>query len=181
MLDESIGYYALLRTKDGKGYIGSLLVVDRKGKPLEFRVTYPVKPTKLQIQLYGESLLPHIGLELCGGPLYKALEDKPGLLLVNDPRFLDLAGDLATLVVHAQPDTTGAHLVEDGAATSVLRSPTGVYDPIAVRYPASYDAAQKARIEQMLERAFLSLNPVEPFQRITAALNALQANDDRFS
>jgi len=74
-MTDTIGFYALLSTTDNKGFVGALLITDDLGKPEEFRVTYPVKPTTLQRQLYGDSLIPHIGIELCGKPLYQALRN----------------------------------------------------------------------------------------------------------
>ena len=180
MRDETLGYYALTKTKDRKGYIGSLLVVDAKGKPEEFRVTYPVKPTVLQSQLYGESMLPHIGIELCGKPLFGALTEKPAVLFVNEPQFLSLGNEIACHVVCAQSGTPGAHLVGEEEQTSTLRCATGVHEPITVRYPRGYDEARRHQVEKLLDRFFLYLNLVEPFQRIEAALKALQANDERF-
>ena len=79
---DMIGFYSLVATSDEKGYLGALLVTDDIGKPEEFRVTHPVKPTLLQRQIYGETLIPHIGVSLCGVPLYEALKNKPSLLLV---------------------------------------------------------------------------------------------------
>ncbi len=101
-MTNTIGFYALLQTQDGKGYSGALLVTDDLGKPTEFRVTYPVKPTALQKQLYGDSLIPHIGIELCGKPLYQALKNKPLLLMVNDVRFLPISASVASLVAHVE-------------------------------------------------------------------------------
>jgi len=180
MHDEKLGYYALTETPNSKGYIGSLLVVDKKGKPEEFRVTYPVRPTMIQRQLYGDSLLPHIGIELCGYPLFRALDNKPDILFVDDPAFLNLESDISASVIYAVPENTSAHLVDEGDTTAIVRSPTGLYDPIAIRYPNTYTQPQHEQIERVLERLFLGLNLIEPFQRIDAALAALQANNEKF-
>ena len=48
-MDEYIAFYSLEVTKDKKGVIGAILVTDDLGMPQEFRVTFPVKPTNLQI------------------------------------------------------------------------------------------------------------------------------------
>ena len=54
-----------------KGYRGGILVTDEWGKPLEFRCTSPVHPNPVQRTLYGQTLLPHIAVELIGAPLLR--------------------------------------------------------------------------------------------------------------
>lgn len=67
-----IGFLSLIETEAKDGYLGALLVTDARGIPQEFRCTHPVKPTTVQKSLYGDTLLPHIGINLCGIPLIKA-------------------------------------------------------------------------------------------------------------
>ncbi|MEZ4619252.1 MAG: hypothetical protein R2867_27585 [Caldilineaceae bacterium] len=66
--EKHIAFYKLIYDSEAKNLLGAILVLDELGKPQEFRVTYPVKPTMIQRQLYGDALVPHVGIELCGKP-----------------------------------------------------------------------------------------------------------------
>jgi hypothetical protein len=183
-MNDTIGFYALLQSQDGKGYLGALLVTDDLGKPAEFRVTYPVKPTSLQRQLYGDSMVPHIGVELCGKPLYQALKNKPLLLLVSDIRFLQLSASVTSLVV--QVEGMGETLKVAGSSDAIqqahakLLSTSGRFQPLAVTCPKDYDDQRQAEALSQLNRFFAGIDLLEPFARIDAAAKALSAQDEKF-
>ncbi|MCK7537635.1 MAG: hypothetical protein MZV63_45115 [Marinilabiliales bacterium] len=59
-----------------------------KTKPLEFRVTAPIKTTNFQKTLYGDVLLEHVLVELISLPLITVLNEELDLILVKDPLFL---------------------------------------------------------------------------------------------
>ncbi|MEQ8839035.1 MAG: hypothetical protein RID07_19675, partial [Lacipirellulaceae bacterium] len=46
------------------GLFGGYLVLSLQGRPLEFRCTTPVKPTRAQEILYGKTLRPYLLCEL---------------------------------------------------------------------------------------------------------------------
>jgi hypothetical protein len=94
--DGLIGFFGVYPTPDKQGYLGALLVLDRFGTPEEFRVTYPIKPDKLQRLIHGASLERHIGVELCGRPLLAVLKCRPCLraLVVADANLADLGDGL---------------------------------------------------------------------------------------
>ena len=183
-MNDTIGFYALLQTQEGKGYLGALLVTDDLGKPTEFRVTYPVKPTTLQKQLYGDSMIPHIGVELCGQPLYQMLKIKPLLLLVSDTRFLPLSASITSLV--AQVERLGEVLKVASSsdanpqAPAKLQSTSGRFQPLAVACPMDYNDQRQAEVLAQLNRFFASIDLLEPFTRIDAAAKALAAQDEKF-
>jgi hypothetical protein len=183
-MSDTIGFYALLQTQDGKGHLGALLVTDDLGKPTEFRVTYPVKPTLLQKQLYGDSMVPHIGIELCGKPLYQALKVKPLLLLISDTRFLPLSASVTSLVVHVE--RLGETLKVAGSSdvksqpSAKLQSSSGRFQPLAATYQVGYDDQRQAEVIALLNRFFTGVDLLEPFTRIDAAAKALAAQDEKF-
>jgi hypothetical protein len=183
-MTNTIGFFTMRPTADEKGLLGALLVTDELGKPEEFRVTYPIKPTPLQRQLYGESLVPHMGVELCGKPLLQALRNKLELLVVNDVRFLGLAKDAACPVV--QVERLGEKLVVGGDSVDSeqrrgkMLSPTGRFSALAVNYPAECAEAQKAHADSVLQRFFAGIDLVEPFSRIEIAVRVLGEQDQAF-
>jgi hypothetical protein len=183
-MTDTIGFYALLSTTDNKGFVGALLITDDLGKPEEFRVTYPVKPTALQRQLYGDSLIPHIGVELCGKPLYQALKNKPSILLVNDKRFLALTQSVPCPVAHMERLGDALKLTTSEAGFEKqdhkLQSSSGRFQPLAITYPQEYTEVQQVHAAQVLQRLFAGVDLIEPFDRISLAFKALVEQDEKF-
>ncbi|ANQ54327.1 MULTISPECIES: hypothetical protein [Thermosipho] len=78
-----IGYFSV--KKINEKYLGGILVVDERGIPVEFKYTEPITPTPLQKIIYGSSLEEYLSVEIIGKNLVEKLENKPELILVNDP------------------------------------------------------------------------------------------------
>lgn len=90
MNDLKIAFLSSHHFEDGAAIRGAILVADCDTKPLEFRVTSPVRPTPFQKTLFGELLDEHILVELIAVPLLAALKEKPQIILVRDPIFLKI-------------------------------------------------------------------------------------------
>ncbi len=160
-----------------------MLITDNLGKPEEFRVTYPVKPSNLQRLLYGDSLLPHIGIELTAKPLWNSIKFRPDVLVVSEDQFLPLATNIECLVV--QLDRLGDKLTintgaEETSRVSKVVSASGRFVPLAVKFPTNYTEEQRAQAMTLLERFFIVLDLPEPFQRIETAIKALASQDEKF-
>ena len=74
--------------ENNEGIMGAILVTDADTKPLEFRVTAPIRPTNFQKTLYRNVLMEHILVELVSVPLLNAINEQIDLILVRDPLFL---------------------------------------------------------------------------------------------
>ena len=96
----NIVYFAMRSTPDGEGHIGSALVVDTKGIPLEFRCSLPVRPSAVQIALYGTPIRDYIAFDLCGQPLLESLTRTPGVCLVESESELNLQEHVSTPVIY---------------------------------------------------------------------------------
>src|SRR5437763_7574390 len=66
----NLGFLTILR--DSNSYLGVYLVTNSWGRPLEFRLSSPVQPNRIQQILYGASLEPYI----CGNLIGKTLVEK---------------------------------------------------------------------------------------------------------
>jgi hypothetical protein len=79
----NLGFLTIL--KEPAGYLGGYLVTNPWGRPLEFRLSTPVQPNRVQQILYGDSLEPYICADLIG----KTLLDKTAAaaqIVVTDQR-----------------------------------------------------------------------------------------------
>lgn len=181
-MEESIAFFMLSYTQDNKGYLGAILVTDNMGMPKEFRVTYPVKPTGLQVQLYGDSLLGHIGVNLCGKPLYDVLKIKPELLVVNNVKYLPLAIEVKSRVVYLERVGEG-FIVQDGKSTKngkAVKSSSERFQPLNVNLPLHYELTDQEEAMKLVSKYFQFIDLLEPFQRIQGALGALASQDEKF-
>ena len=181
-MDEYVAFFSLEPTQDHKGQIGAMLVTDDLGMPQEFRVTYPVKPTNLQKQLYGESLMVHIGVTLCGQPLYKALQHKPELLLVSQQKFLPLVDDIEAKVAHVKRSGEAIVVGEAGAESSNqnIHSKSGRFQPVNIFFPHDLNEQGQEEATSVIEKYFQGIDLLEPFDRIKSAIEALADQDERF-
>ena len=184
IMADMVGFYSLLPTPDGKGYLGALLVTDEIGKPEEFRVTHPVKPTLLQQQIYGDTLIPHVGVNLCGLPLFEALTNKPSLLLVSGEELLLLGRDVSCPVAYVERFGETLTIAADGSdhtpSNRPVASQSGRFQPLAPTYPSHYSREERRNTGVLINRFFEQIDLVEPFDRIEKAITALAEQDQRF-
>lgn len=94
---KKIAFLGIYNSEDS--IMGVIMVTDSETKPIEFRVTSPIKPTNFQKILYGSVLKEHILVELVAIPLLNAVSEQPDLILVNDPSFLGANSKIDTRVL----------------------------------------------------------------------------------
>jgi hypothetical protein len=180
---KTAGFYKLIADEERKRMLGALLVVDELGKPEEFRVTYPVKPSLIQRQIYGDSLFPHVGMELCGLPLHDSLKRRPDLMVVSHPSFLMLGDAIPSPLVYLERAGETLSVKSNnglGRAADTVDSTSGIFAPIRVIYPDSYQDAQRAEAATLVVDFFRGLDLLEPFNRIDVSVRVLQEQDEKF-
>ncbi|MFK7817554.1 MAG: hypothetical protein AB8G99_02450 [Planctomycetaceae bacterium] len=91
--DLRLGFLTTLDV-DQKGLVGGLLITNRFGRPLEFQCTAPIKASRTQEILYGQTLRPYLKCDLIGKTLYEKASVKPHVVLTEDPELLDLREQL---------------------------------------------------------------------------------------
>jgi len=176
----TVGFFKLVSTSGRDGFLGALLVTDCISKPLEFRVTLPVKPNPVQRTPYGPSLIPHVGVDLCGRPLYEILETKPSLLLVEDERLLRLSQAIPGHVVLVRPEENRAETAQGEPQETILSDPNGRFPSIAVSCPSDYDSLRCQEALRLVKTMFSHIDLLEPFQRVENAVRVLAQEDERF-
>ncbi|MCX6151725.1 MAG: hypothetical protein NTX22_14475 [Ignavibacteriales bacterium] len=150
---------------DNAGVMGAILVTDPDTKPLEFRVTAPIKPTNFQKTLYGDVLLEHILVELIALPLLGAIKDDLDLILVRDPLFLGInnkQGVRAIKLFKEKEDHTPSK--KSSEEQNKLSGDYGIYVETAKKF-----ASELPEIVERLSQISITRNLIEPFDRLKTA------------
>jgi hypothetical protein len=169
-----IGKIAFLETyslEDSGGVMGAILVTDAETKPLEFRVTAPIKPTAFQKTLYGEVLLEHVLVELISVPLLNAINEQIDLILVKDSLFLGANAKQAIRVVRVTNDEKGK-----SRASSKLEEVKQVdgTQKLFIETSKKFESELQG-IKESLERIAEHRNLDEPFERLRIACEQVQS------
>jgi len=144
-------------TQEPGGFVGGYLVTNAWGRPLEFRISNAVQPTKVQQILYGTTLARYLCGELIGKTLIDKATTPIAAIVVNNPQSLDVR--------------------------NLFNMPVGLWHPLSIAEEpmpgllvqsrlychASYPediAALRGQLE-----AFGALDLGEPFARIREALS----------
>lgn len=180
-----IGFLGLYETLSQDGYIGSILITDHQGRPQEFRCTYQIKPTTIQKPLYGETLEPHIGVNLCGIPLIKSIQSEPSLIVVNKEFLIDIREESPCPVIFIRRAGEAIDIKESNSSDITLRREridcsTGRFQPIIIKLHTNYYDDDINNTRKTLEKVFTHLDPIEPFERIEKAIEILSKQDKRF-
>src|SRR4030066_1240875 len=88
--ERNLAFLDITSFEDGAALRGGCRVTDGMPRPLEFRVSGPIRPTSLQKVLYGDTLQEYICTDLIGVPMLQTLEKKPDLGLVREAEFVKL-------------------------------------------------------------------------------------------
>lgn len=157
--DLKLAYLDTAVFDEGTVIRGAALVTDADTRPLEFRCTSSIKPTPLQRVLYGNTLDEYILVELISAPLMKVTRERPSLILVRNPMFLQARPFLQYPVVLISKDNKTALVTDtpDELETIVITSHRN--------FPAEASTAK-----QILEKLMLKRDLLEPFERVRVAL-----------
>lgn len=170
--DSRVAFLGMLNVDKGAGYRGGILVTDGWGKPLEFRCTAPVRPNPLQKTLYGQTLLPHIAVELIGLPLLLSILEKPVLVIIQDSLFFDVRLHSGTSLVRVwrQGEQVRLQSTDDEQKSNVaLSCATGKFQPIVCE-PHWQFRSDSETATPLLSEMFTRWDIVEPFERLNRAL-----------
>jgi hypothetical protein len=160
-----IAFLETYTLEDNAGIMGAILVTDTDTKPLEFRVTAPIKTTNFQKTLYGDVLLEHILVELISVPLIGAINEQVDLILVKDPLFLGANNKQGTRIVRIfkEGDKNGKSNKPVEISASV-NGEAKVYIETSKKFEAELQEI-KDKLSRISENRFL----IEPFERLKVA------------
>ena len=145
--------------------MGVIMVTDPETKPVEFRVTSPIKPTNFQKILYGNVLKEHILVELVALPLLNAVSEHPDLILVNDSFFLGANSKLDTRVLRI---LTKEQQNGNKAARTELKSYSSKNEAMLLEAPEEIED-ELPGITEALNKISEYRDLLEPFERLSLA------------
>lgn len=161
-----IGFLESLTLDESSGVMGAILVTDGETKPLEFRVTAPIKTTNFQKTLYGDVLLEHVLVELISLPLITALNEELDLILVKDPLFLGANNKQGIRVIHIFSQDENNKVPQKGAEE--LKSHKSSGQKVFIQTSQKYEA-ELPQIRDLLNSISEQRNLIEPFSRLKVA------------
>jgi hypothetical protein len=135
---------------------GGALITDTFSRPYEFRVTSPIKPTQLQIILYGKSLVEYMYGELICLPLLKQVEESVSLAVCRDEHLLVARPDLHFPLIVIKKPGQGSDKEGIGATT--------------IRVHKNFRGEQ-SQAEVLLSAMSQQFDIFEPFERIKLAVS----------
>src|SRR5574338_1437304 len=157
-----IGFLETYAPDDNGGIMGAILVTDAETKPLEFRVTAPIKTTNFQKTLYGDVLLEHILVELISVPLINTLNEEIDIILVKDNLFLGANNKQGVRVVRVFGDSDSS---KGNKGVQELKGSNG---KMFVETSKKYES-ELGQIKDLLNEVAESRNLLEPFERLKQA------------
>jgi hypothetical protein len=157
----SVGFITALKG-DG-AYTGGYLVTNAWGRPLEFRVSTKVMPTRVQRILYGETLEPYVLADVIG----KSLLSKTAVswVLTDLCAFLELRSEIDMPVAWVTNEAVGP---SDKSPAVVRAGDSGNH----LVYCHAGFSADVQSVRSHLASCRLDL--LEPFERVTSAIQESQ-------
>ncbi|MDF5706518.1 MAG: hypothetical protein PUP90_02260 [Nostoc sp. S4] len=161
---------------DNDAIQGAVLVTDKDTRPLEFRVTEPIRPTKFQRTLYGEILYDYILVELIAVPLVASLKEKPSLVLIRDEIFLSISSKQEVPVFRLLKDSEG--IFGKQICTEQITSPGSKFNTLRITTTKKFEQ-QLTSTKLNLEQVYASRDLLEPFNRLHIACEQINTQDPR--
>ena len=140
------------------GMVGGLLVVNGRGRPVEFHCTASIAPSRAEEILFGPTLRPHFYCERIGSALIGRLSAAPSLLVIHQVECWPIAEDTESNVVLVDPQAAADP--QGGNASN--RAAIACLDRIA---PATRD-----EVQALLDELVRYIDLAEPFERVKLAI-----------
>jgi hypothetical protein len=161
-----LGFLSVL--EEPGGYVGGYLVTNAWGRPLEFRISNPVQPNRVQQILYGDTLRPYIFADVIGKTLVEKTATSVQVIVTDCRPALDLRRSIEIPVAWliALDDCQDAFRPHDSAELEAPR--TSPANSNIQCHPEF--AGDKTTIGKVIERLPDSVDLAEPFARIREAI-----------
>ena len=158
-----LGFLGVL--EEPRGYMGGYLITNAWGQPLEFRVSNPVQPSRVQQILYGHTLRPYIFAELISRTLVENAATSVEIIITDSRPVLDLRRCVRTPMVWLAGKEQFPRISESGVCEPPVTSV-----PQGNIYSHPEFAADQPIICKLIKQLPNCLDLSEPFQRIREAI-----------
>ncbi len=152
---------------------GGILITDANTKPLEFRVTAPIKPTTFQKTLYGKILEQFIAVELIGVPIINSVKGTPDYILVRDSHFLGINEQTSLKVIRLYKENE-VQYAKTQKENQQLTSTSGNYEPVFFETTSNLEP-ELPEIRKKLMEIFSTSDLLEPFDRVKIAIQEVHS------
>lgn len=159
-----IGFLETYTLDSDAGIMGAILVTDAETKPLEFRVTAPIKPTNFQKTLYGDVLFEHILTELISIPLLNAINEEIDIILVRDSLFLGVNEKQGIRVVRVLNEEEAQQVGKSAQEIASTNGSPKVFVDTLKKFESELSEI-KSKLSSVAEHR----NLIEPFDRLKVA------------
>lgn len=163
----AFGFLTVLESPE-HGLFGGYLVLSPLGRPLEFRCSTPVRPSRAQEILYGPTLREYLLAEVIGQALLAGSELPVLAILTDQHEILPLASLRSESVLCVSPQRSD-HAANNGGASDAAIE----FDGYAIEAYQGYKPAVD-ELRQMLGTLSTHIDLCEPFERVRAALTEAQ-------
>jgi hypothetical protein len=161
------GFTTILESS-AHGWFGGYLVLSPLGRPLEFRCSTPVRPTRAQQILYGPTLKSYLLGEVIGRALLNGSAIEVAAILTDEPAMLELGTLRAEPVLLVTSRDDQSKEPTPGASEAAIE-----FNDYKIKaYPDCMPPVD--RIHLLLAQLAQNVDLCEPFDRIRAALAEAQ-------
>ena len=181
MASQNLLGYIVIEGTEGQ-MRGAALAADMRGIPVDFIYTDPVRPTRLERIMLGNSMDTYLKEELMLEALLEGIGENPQIWICNDADLLDplkTTGRVKAVLLSESPQ---APLEAKGQLEST--SDPGVFvlqaaekgAPVMIEFPDGTRPDEVQQIAQILTKAEETMDILEPFTRIQKALASLSSS-----
>jgi hypothetical protein len=172
----AIGFLTVLESPE-HGAFGGYLVLSPQGRPLEFRCSAPIMPSRAQEILYGPTLRSYIFADIIGQSLLASSKLPVRLILTDQLDMLPLAMLRDEIVLHVATTSVTQPCCLD-RAKAVRSCGELAFQFAGCDVTAATLRPDPASLQMMLEPLAAHVFLTEPFERIRAALLEAQLDAD---
>jgi len=178
-LRREVGYFCHY-TQEGK-LLGGILVTNEIGVPLEFKYTEPIAMNRLQKTLYGAALDRYLHETVIRDSLARELQSDPKYFITgyDEKEYLGtLAGRAMVALQEVRPGASesGASLTRPKDREAVIMTDDGI--GLRAAFSTSDEALQEEMIS-WLQNVALTMDLLEPLERVRVALKMLVSDERR--
>jgi hypothetical protein len=153
--------------KENENIRFGVLIVDKKLKPIEFRITSKIALNELQKIIYGETLKEALFIEKVGADLLNSIESDYKYIFCKEKILLNLRNKFSKPIFFLEK--FDEFKPKDRYSLKVTSS-TNKFDPILLHFSA-VDEKEVSTLSRELSEIFKYSDIMEPFRRIEKALD----------